>query len=297
MRLHKIQGHSYYFQGPTNVGIVKYKNSMALLIDAGLDSTSSRLLAQAVEEEGLKPKYVVITHAHPDHYGAVKWLKEQYTGLLRYSHPGEAVWMANPRIESESFYGARPLRELENRFLKGPAIEMDFLIEKGKLELGEKNYEILALPGHTYNQIGVLTSDSVLFVGDSLFSEEIMEKYSFPFLLDIELQLQTIEKLAQVKADYVVLSHAQKVYTSITDLCAKNKARIDEYIEEILEWCYQPCTREDITEKVLTKNQTEADIPHYYRTHATVGAFLSYLSNRNQLEKAVISGKCYFYRE
>lgn len=297
MSLLKIQGHTYYYPSATNVGVVRYKNGMALLIDAGIDSTAGKGLAQALEAESLKPKYIVITHAHPDHFGAVKWLKEQYTGLIRYASEGEALWLTHPLLESRALFGAHPLKELEGRFLKGPQIEVDMFLDEGETEIGDKRFQLISLPGHTYNQIGIITSDSVLFAGDSLFSEEIMDKYSFPFILDVEQQLNTINRLNELKVEHVVLSHAPKVYTSISNLCAKNKERIENYLEEILEWCSQPLSREDVTEKILTLTEMDVDIARYHMTFATVGAFLAYLANCKNLEKTVISGKCYYYRE
>lgn len=297
MELRKIQGHTYYCPGPTNIGVIRYKNGMAMLIDGGIDSTAGRGLAQAVESEGLKPKYIIVTHAHPDHFGAVKWLKENYTGLLRYASEEEALWMQHPVLESRMLYGASPLKELESRFLKGPKVETDFILQAGLTEIGEKRFEIIPLAGHTYGQIGVITSDSVLFAGDSLFSEEIMEKYSFPFLMDVEQQLETIKRLQTMEIGYTVLSHGSQVYSSIANLCKLNKQRIETYLEEILNWCSQPLTREDVTDKVLEKSQDSMDVAKYHMALATVGAFLAYLANRQELEKSIIGGRCYFYRE
>jgi len=297
MALTKIQGHTYYYPGATNVGVVRFKNGMALLVDAGIDSTAGRALAQAVEAEGLKPKYLIVTHAHPDHFGAAKWLREQYAGLTRYAPPGEVPLLEHPRLESQALYGASPLRELEGRFLKGPAMPVDVAVPEGDLEIGEKRLRIISLPGHTYGQAGVLTGDGVLFAGDSLFSEEIMAKYGFPFLLDVEQQLATIGKLEALNPAYLLLAHASGVLTGAKKLCQQNRARIDEYLAKILEWCDQPLTREDLTEQVIMDSRMEADVAQYQMTWATVGAFLSYLANRGQLAKSMIGGKLYFYRE
>lgn len=297
MSLMKLQGHSYYHKGPTNVGVVRYKNGMALLLDAGIDSTAARAIAQSVEEDGLKPKYLVLTHAHPDHFGGAKWLKEQYTGLLRYASEGEALGLKYPRLESQALFGAQPLRELEGRALKGPKVEVDEIIKPGERDFGDKKFEIIPLPGHTYDQIGILTGDGVLFAGDSLFSEEIMAKYPFPFLLDIEAQLNTIDVLDQMAAEQVVLSHAEKVYASIHPLCQANKSRIEEHLTKIRDWCSQPLSREDVAEQVIQQGGTEPGIGEYYMTYATIGAFLSYLANCGELGKSVIGGKLYFYQE
>ncbi|CAA7602290.1 Metallo-beta-lactamase superfamily [Acididesulfobacillus acetoxydans] len=294
--LEKINGHTYYCPGATNVGVVRYKNGMVLLIDAGIDSAAGRAVAQALEAEHLKAKYVLLTHAHPDHFGAVKFLKEQYTGLERYASAGEAIYLTNNLLESRALFGASPLRELEGRFHKGPVLALEGTVPEGEVEFGDKRYRIIPLPGHTYDQIGVLTGDGVLFAGDSLFSEEIMAKYGFPFLLDVEQQLQTLERLSAQEVSAVVLSHASQVYSSIQTLCAQNKARIDEYLMKIQKWCDQPLTREEVTEQIIVSAALDPDIAQYQMTFATAGAFLSYLAKAKALEKSVISGKCYYYR-
>lgn len=305
--LQKIRGQTYYYPGPTNIGVVRYKNGMALLVDAGIDSNAGKGLAQALETEGLKPKYLVVTHAHPDHFGAAKWLKEQYTGLLRYASEEEALYMKHHRLESEVLYGASPLRELEGRFLKGPALEVEDFLKPGEVEFGDKRFQILSLPGHTFAQIGVLTADGVLFAGDSLFSEGIMEKYAFPFLLDVEAEIQTLKTLEELDVQAVVLAHADKPYAGIKELCVKNRERIEKYLERIEAWCAQPLTREDVTEHILLEagagagvgvgTGVEVDLPGYHMAFATAGAFLSYLANRHELEKSIVGGKCYFYKE
>lgn len=297
MKLVKIQGHSSYYSGATNVGVVRYKNGFSLIIDAGIDAAAGKNLAQALEDEGLKPKYVLVTHAHPDHFGAVKWLKEQYTGLQRYSSAGEAVYLANPGLATRMLYGAAPVKELESRYLQGPATDIDIILTEGDIEIGDKKFSTVYLPGHTHDQIGIISADGVLFAGDSLFSTEIIEKYAFPYLVDIEAQLQTIAKLSALDVQYTLLSHAKEVITNLPQLCEQNKHQIEHYNAKILEWCNQPLTREDIAEMILTETGREADLGRYYMTYSTTGAFLAYLANKQALAKSVIGGKCYFYRD
>jgi len=295
--LQKIQGHTYYFPAPTNVGVIRNKSGMVLMVDVGIDSTAGRAAVEAIEAEGLKPKYVIVTHYHPDHSGALKWLKDHYPGVESYASGPDALMMANPYLNAEILYGAAPLRQLESRYLKGPAVNVDRSVEAGPLEIGDKKYQIIELPGHADGQIGILTSDAVLFIGDALFSEETMAKYGFPYLIDIGKQLETIDTLAQMDAEYVVLAHASKVYPSIAELCKLNKERIEYFCEQILEWCNQPLTREDIAEKIIQMTGMEVDIRQYHLTLSTTGAFLSYLANRQDLSFEVIAGKCYFFRE
>ena len=55
---------------------------------------------------------------------------------------------------------------------------MDIEVEEGTVKLGDKNFEILSLEGHSIGQIGVATEDKVLFCGRCIFQRRKNEEIS-----------------------------------------------------------------------------------------------------------------------
>ena len=79
--INKTEGRTYYISSATNVGVYRYRNGLCTLIDTGLDNTTGRKITQVLENNNLKVKYIVNTHAHPDHFGANNFIKENILAL------------------------------------------------------------------------------------------------------------------------------------------------------------------------------------------------------------------------
>jgi len=108
-------------------------------------------------ELGLEIKSILLTHAHPDHVGALKEIKEA-TGAEVAIHTDDA-------------------EELEKQpmaFVFGPAYPIppppDRKLNNGdSLDVGDLNFTVMHTPGHTPGGICLL-GHSVLFSGDTLFN-------------------------------------------------------------------------------------------------------------------------------
>ncbi len=128
------------------------------MIDAGSESAK---IAAAIRENGLTPKYLLSTHGHADHTGAVATLKEEFScqfGL------GEA--------DSE-FSRDQPqwLESMMQDFVSPPA--PDLLLSDGeKLALNGGEVQVIATPGHTDGSVCYMVDD-IVFTGDTLFKEAI----------------------------------------------------------------------------------------------------------------------------
>jgi glyoxylase-like metal-dependent hydrolase (beta-lactamase superfamily II) len=130
-----------------------------VVIDPGGDGP--RIVAQ-VEEAGLAVEYVLLTHAHFDHVGAVPDVL-QATGAQLALHAGD-----RPLLESGGG-GARWGLTLP------PMPAPDLALEDGQvLEVGDLRFQVLATPGHTGGGVSFYEPQAgAVFVGDALFESGV----------------------------------------------------------------------------------------------------------------------------
>ena len=69
-------------------------------------------------------------------------------------------------------------------------------------------WEMIPLPGHSFDMVGFRTPDDVVYLADCLSGEATLEKYRIGFLADAGAYLQTLELVKQLKAKWFVPSHA-----------------------------------------------------------------------------------------
>lgn len=129
----------------------------AALIDP---SIPSREVLDEINKSTLSLKYLLITHAHFDHVGGVKWFKTQFEGK-----PQILLHQADLPLW-DSGGGAR---DFEFDFETG--IRPDFLIEdKQALNLGSYQFNVLHTPGHTPGHVTFFfLEDLMAFCGDLIF--------------------------------------------------------------------------------------------------------------------------------
>jgi glyoxylase-like metal-dependent hydrolase (beta-lactamase superfamily II) len=131
----------------------------AIVVDGGDDVD---LIAERLSAHGLRAKYLVHTHAHIDHIGALGSLRERCggDGLL---HPADLPLYRTLALQAQwlGLAQAPPVVALDGELADGDTLRI------GALEL-----DVLHTPGHTPGSTTfALTSDAgpMLLTGDTLF--------------------------------------------------------------------------------------------------------------------------------
>jgi len=131
----------------------------AVVVDPGAEG--SRILNR-LEKKGLQCKYIVLTHGHMDHVGALNEVREA-TGAEVMIHKADAGMLTSPSQNLSLFMGAK---------LKFK--EADKLLEDGdKIQLGGITIEVLHTPGHTLGGICLKLDDKNIITGDTLFAGSV----------------------------------------------------------------------------------------------------------------------------
>lgn len=294
MELIKLRGNTYYIPNNTNIGVFTYKNKNCLLVDTGINNTIARKIEEVLKSNGLHPKYIINTHGHLDHCGGNIYLTETYPGCITYTSEKEKLYMENAELLSTNLFGALPPKGVN----KAKPIKVDNILQYGINKINDEKVEIVSLKGHSIEQIGVITPDKVCFLGDSIFSECILEKYSIPYLYSIEDSLKTLEYIKEIDADIFVVAHSESIYSKkeIMNLADKNIEEINVLLEECKTILEQPQTREDLLQNIMILNEIpDPEYVQYLLYLSSTSAIIAYLYDKGYLENYIENGKLYYF--
>ncbi|MDF2880751.1 MAG: putative Zn-dependent hydrolase, glyoxylase family [Clostridiaceae bacterium] len=294
MELTKIKGNTYYIDAPTNCGVYSFKNKNCLLIDTNINNSTAKKLDEVLINNNLHPKFIINTHNHLDHCGGNLYFQESYPGCLVYASAKEKLCMENSEIFPSILFSASPAGQLKSN----KVYNVDFELNYGTNKLSDEKFEIISLKGHSLDQIGIITPEKVCFLGDSIFSKEIISKYSLPYLYDISESINTLNHIKEIDADYFVLSHGSGILEQdeINDLVEFNLKNIDFYKNTILDLLDEPLSKEDILQNLVILNNLTMNFKQYHLNLSAVSAFISYYLNLNLINYSIEDGKLYYYK-
>lgn len=133
-----------YFVGDKDVSVWALKTSAGLILfDAGFASLTEARLLPNLRAVGLRPqdiRYVVVTHAHADHYGGARAL--QRTNHARVLM-GAADWNARYDPRAKGYDAPLPRRDI--------AVD-----HERTLTLGDTTVRLIPTPGHTPGTLSAL---------------------------------------------------------------------------------------------------------------------------------------------
>ncbi|WP_400164831.1 MBL fold metallo-hydrolase [Brevibacillus sp. TJ4] len=226
-----------YFPGHVNIGLV-VGNTGAILIDSGLDTQTAKKIKKGLDAITQPLTAIVQTHAHADHFGGNAYLLDCWPEAKVYAPPLEEAVIRNPILEPIYLnLGAEPLDDLRNKFLLAQPSRVDDLLPlEGDVEIDGITLTILSLPGHSWQQAGIVCDD-ICFAADSYLGEELLAKHKLPYLVDAGKTLDSLDRLLASSYSGYLPGHGVFA-TAVHDVLEKNKEwhlRIYDTIEEILQ--------------------------------------------------------------
>jgi hydroxyacylglutathione hydrolase len=143
--------------GANSYIVYSENTNISIVIDPGGDAET---ILKNIKDNNLDVKYIVLTHGHGDHIGAVEDLRDTLNTKLLI-HEDDVDMIKNPEMNLSNIMGG------------AVSLEADEVLKDGdKVQIGELEAEVIHTPGHTRGGI-CLKIGKYLFTGDTLFKGSI----------------------------------------------------------------------------------------------------------------------------
>lgn len=195
--------NTYYLDSFAKVGVYDLGNNEVMLIDSCDHRKSVKDLDAALTERNWKVRMIVNTHSHLDHINGNNFFREKY-GCEIFAPETERLFADVLALERTAYFSAVPMRTPFNPIFVPTGVRTKLLTR----DVLPDGFDIISLPGHTLNMVGIKTADGVWFTADSVLSKETYESYKIPFFLLIDPSIKTAETVADLKGNYFVPAHA-----------------------------------------------------------------------------------------
>ncbi|NCB73606.1 MAG: MBL fold metallo-hydrolase [Clostridia bacterium] len=165
----------------TNCYIVTDENTLeCAVIDPGAQANT---IMHYLEENKLKCRYILLTHGHFDHTGAVEDVAKE---------TGATVCMSRKDVRKNI---------TEMGFKYAPPKGTVFFGEGDQFSVGSLVFEVIETPGHSEGSVSFLCGEA-LFTGDTLFKDSC-GRTDFPGCSGKDM-MKSLKKLYDLSGDYEV---------------------------------------------------------------------------------------------
>lgn len=284
----QLKGNTFYYEAYTNVGIYKLNENEVVLIDACDHKRMVRGLDRILCEMGLKVNTIINTHCHVDHICGNAYFKEKYNCRLL-STRLEQGYIFKPDMEPDFYNVALSVDKANNPFYGIEPTESEVITGENL----PQGFEVISLPGHSFDMIGVRTPDNVVFLADSVLSVNTWENYKLPFFYSVNKAIESLEKISGIEGDIFVPSHNAPV-DNIKELALYNMEKLREKKQMVFELC-ESQSFESLFELVMKDQELEIKTPKYCMYAVMVKNLLQALIEKDKVYSAYENGRMIYH--
>jgi glyoxylase-like metal-dependent hydrolase (beta-lactamase superfamily II) len=223
------------------------------VIDTGLNYPPGQAAWQAAFDElGIAPteiRRIILTHAHPDHYGMAGWLAEQSGAQVQLAPLEQAfartAWREGAANEQAivGFFRARGMpaglaEQIRHSMAETRAMTWPWpatsTIEPGAcLQIGDRRFHLIATPGHSDQHLVLYCAEErLLLCGDAVLLKITPNISLWPHgrpdpLADF---LRSLDQLATLQVDLALPGHGPLIHAfgqRLAELRAHHHERLD----------------------------------------------------------------------
>ena len=169
------------------------------LIDSGVRNAYG-IIFDYLRNLGREPgdiSLLILTHAHPDHIGSARMIRET-SGCTVAAHPDARAWIEDVGLQ----FKERPVPGFHT--LVGGSTSVDRLLHDGEIiDLGSISLEVILCPGHAAGSISLYCrEEGALFAGDA-----VPQNNDLPIYDDVAATVASIKKLQDIEPlEYLLAS-------------------------------------------------------------------------------------------
>jgi glyoxylase-like metal-dependent hydrolase (beta-lactamase superfamily II) len=140
------------------------ESNSCIIVDPGMNTSSEEATLQDyIQQNQLRPVAMINTHCHVDHVLGCRFVKNTYE-IPFYVHPDEV-----PVLDNAIGFG-----ELFGLQVDTPPPPDKYLNQGDKYLLGDTEFQIMHIPGHSPGSIALYSApDNLIITGDVLFNGSI----------------------------------------------------------------------------------------------------------------------------
>ncbi len=144
----------------TNCYILYNNEKEALIVDPAFNS---EVIINKIEKLNLKPKYVLLTHAHADHTMALNEIVEKYN-INVIANKKEKNMIEGKVNDYADVFGLKTIEKPLDKFI--------YLKDGEIIKLGNDEIKMIHTPGHTVGSVCYyIVNQNMLLTGDTLFKD------------------------------------------------------------------------------------------------------------------------------
>lgn len=188
-------------------------NLKTALIDCGMAYCALDLIHNIKQALNTRPlDYVLISHSHYDHIGAIPYLKEEWPDLKIFgaaydqhvlNKPSALERIKRLSLEAAELYAGTAIQDYNDNLMKINAL----IADEDILDLGDLSIQVLETPGHTKTSLSFYINDEVLLPSETIgLINESGKNYS-TFLVSYTQTIKSIQKCQALEPKFLILPH------------------------------------------------------------------------------------------
>lgn len=281
MDLKHIKGNTYAVDtGFSHLMLYKLNEKDCVLMDTGYNDEEWESLKKILVENSLFVKGVIISHAHIDHMGNVKYIKEMFDAKFALSFTEAAL--VNSIIDMKNIYANLATWRIKE-YYERMKIKIDVMIfpDEDEIDFCGAKFKILHTPGHSNGHIVIISPDNVAYIGDGLITEEEIKSVKLLYTYYVDDDIISKKKIADLNCDGYIMSHSGTT-KDIRGLANKNLDFLLQCILTFFDALEDGMTMDDLLLKVsdiISFKGLETSVFRYYNLLSFGSAYLQFLEN------------------
>ncbi|MGG7162768.1 MBL fold metallo-hydrolase [Clostridium ihumii] len=293
--------------------IIKSKDKN-LIIDTGFNIEECRdVFFKGIEELKLdfNKTELFLTHLHSDHSGMASELFKKGVKIYASEKDGQLINKMTTIDYWENFEKRKVCFDLEKdnvsysnhpgyKYCPREKMNFTFLKDGDKLQVGEYNFKVIDISGHTPGQIGLYDEEhKIFFCGDHILDRITPNITFWSFEMDaLKIYFENLNKIYDYDIKYLFTAHRSDVNDHkqrINEIFHHHNERINEILDIVKNEKKSP--RDIATEMTWAiRCKDWDDFPNSQKWFAVgeVMAHLQYLKNLGKVKEDIINNVMYY---